>query len=60
MSPTTFLLQVRETLKDDAFMMGETVSYIWEIITRIAVAHVRFSINLHAEDIAASLCWKEG
>ena len=35
MSPATFLLEVIETLEDDTFPVGETVSNIGEVVTRI-------------------------
>jgi len=37
--PTTFLLQVIQTLENDAFPMGETVSNIGERVTRIMGRH---------------------
>jgi hypothetical protein len=42
--PTTFPLQVIETLQDDAFPVGETVSDVGEIGTRLRGTHVRFSL----------------
>ena len=39
----TFLLQVVETLEDDSFPAGETVSDVWQIITRVTVVHGQFS-----------------
>jgi hypothetical protein len=41
--PPTLLLQVIETLQNDTFPMGETVSDIKEIVTRVTAMHVRFS-----------------
>jgi hypothetical protein len=38
--PPTFLLQVVETLQDDAFPVGETVSDVWEIVTRVGSVSV--------------------
>jgi hypothetical protein len=38
--PTTFLLQVIETLENNTFPMGETVSNIREVVTRVMVVHV--------------------
>jgi hypothetical protein len=35
MPPTTFSLQGIEALEDDAFPVGETVSNVWETVTRI-------------------------
>jgi hypothetical protein len=32
-----------ETLEDDTFPMGETVSPIGEVVTRVLVVHQRFS-----------------
>jgi hypothetical protein len=37
--PTTFVLQVIETLEDDAFPMSETVSDVGELVTRVAAMH---------------------
>ena len=42
---TTFLLQVVETLQNDAFPVGETVSNIGEIVTRSTVGRQRFSFG---------------
>jgi len=42
--PTTFLLQVIETLEDDTFPAGKTVSNIGEIVTGVAVIHGKFSL----------------
>jgi len=33
------LLEIAETPEDDSFTMGETVSDIWYIVTRITVQH---------------------
>jgi hypothetical protein len=41
MSATAFLLECVQAPQDDAFTGGETVSYIWQIITRSTVRHVR-------------------
>ena len=40
----TLLLQVSKTLEDDTFPMGEPVSDIGEVVTRIRGPHVRFSL----------------
>jgi hypothetical protein len=45
-----------ETLEDDTFPMGETVSDVWQIVTRITAIHIRASPGRHAEVIAAMLC----
>jgi hypothetical protein len=37
--PTTFLLQVIETLEDDTFTVGKTVSHIGEVVTRVMSIH---------------------
>jgi hypothetical protein len=37
--PPSFPLQVIETLEDDAFTMSETVSNIWERVTRVMAMH---------------------
>jgi hypothetical protein len=42
--PTAFLLEVIKTLEDDAFSVGETVSNIWQIVTRIRGTHRQFSL----------------
>jgi hypothetical protein len=47
--PTAFLLQVIEALEDDTFPVGETVSDVWEIITRVTVVHG--GSTLIAEDL---------
>jgi hypothetical protein len=39
--PATFLLQGVETLQDDAFPVGETVSDVGEIVTRITGRHMK-------------------
>jgi hypothetical protein len=41
--PPAFLLQVVETLEDDTFPVGETVSNIGEVVTRVMVGHQQFS-----------------
>ena len=41
--PPAFLLQGMETLEDHTFPMGETVSDVREIVTRVMVGHQRFS-----------------
>ncbi len=40
--PPTFLLQVSKTLEDDTFTVGETVSNVGEIVTRVTRGHQRF------------------
>src|SRR5256885_2740459 len=37
--PPAFLLQVIETLEDNTFPVGETVSDIWERVTRVTGRH---------------------
>jgi hypothetical protein len=54
--PPTFLLQVVETLQNYTFPVGETVSNVGEIVTRITAIHIRASPGRHAEVIAAMLC----
>jgi hypothetical protein len=44
MPPAAFLLQGIETLEEDTFLLGETVSEVWEIITRVTGTHVEFSL----------------
>jgi hypothetical protein len=44
-----------ETLEDDAFPMGETVSNIGEVNTRVARVHRQVSPCLHAEAMATML-----
>src|SRR6266446_2061919 len=51
MSPPAFLLQGVETLKDDTFPAGETVSNIGEVVTRVTGIHIRASPCHHAETI---------
>jgi hypothetical protein len=40
MPPTTFLLEVSKALQDDAFTVGESVSDVWQVITRITAMHI--------------------
>jgi len=40
--PPAFLWQVRESLEDDAFSVGEPVSNIGEVVARVMSIHVRF------------------
>jgi len=46
MSSTTFLLQGMKTQEDDTFPMGEAVSDVWYIVTRITAMHrsMRFAL----------------
>jgi len=37
--PTAFLLQGIETLEDDTFPLGETISDVWESVIRVSVVH---------------------
>jgi hypothetical protein len=53
--PPTFLLQVMKTLEDDAFPVGETVSNIGKIGTRITVVQVNGSPGPHAKVMAIML-----
>jgi hypothetical protein len=46
-STTTFLLQRGETLQDDVFTGGETISHIRGISMRIVGTQVRCSVPLH-------------
>jgi hypothetical protein len=39
---TALLLQFLQAPEDDAFVMGETVPYVWQIVTRITFRHARF------------------
>jgi hypothetical protein len=43
MPTIALLLQFLEAPENDSFTMDETVSNIWQIITRITAWHVRFS-----------------
>jgi hypothetical protein len=52
--PTTFLLQGMKTLEDNTFPMGETVSNIGEVVTRVMGRHIRISPCLYAG--AITLC----
>jgi len=40
--PPTFLLQIMETLENDTFPAGKTVSDVWEVVTRITGIHMKF------------------
>src|SRR2546425_2957952 len=42
MSIPSFLLQIIETLEDDTFPVGEPVSDVWEVVTRVTVVHGQF------------------
>ena len=44
-SATTFLLQFVQAPQDDAFTVGKTISHIWQIVMRVTVTHVRFSLS---------------
>ncbi len=43
MPVTALFLQCTEALQDDSFTVGETISHIGEIVTRVAVIHNRSS-----------------
>src|SRR5712691_4984260 len=58
--PTTFLLQGVETLQDDTFPVGQTVSNIREIVTRVMSMYSRASPCRHAEVMATMLVWASG
>jgi hypothetical protein len=55
MPPTAFLLERIETLQDNAFTGGETVSYIREIVMKVTGRHVPCSLYLHAEEAETTL-----
>ena len=55
---TALLLQFLQAPEDDSFVMGETVLYIWQIITRITIQHVRFFPRSYAEEIATICCYR--
>jgi hypothetical protein len=42
--PLTFLLQIIETLEDDTFPVGETVSDVGEVVMRVLAVHQWFSL----------------
>jgi hypothetical protein len=56
MPPPTFLLQGMETLENDTFPVGETVTDVWEIITRVPGRHLSVSSCRHAEATATMAC----
>src|SRR6266446_1224170 len=58
--PPAFLLQSIETLEDNTFTMGETVSNIGEVVTRVTDRHIRASPYRHAETMATMLVWSSG
>ena len=55
---TALLLQFLQA-PEDAFVMGETVLYIWQIVTRITLQHVRFFPRSYVEDIATICCHRD-
>jgi hypothetical protein len=56
---TALLLQLLQAPEDDAFVMGETVLYVWQVITRITIRHVRFFPRSYAEEIATMCCYQD-
>jgi hypothetical protein len=54
--PTTFLLQVVEALEDDTFLMGETVSDVWKIVTRVTGRHMKVSPRRIYPEFRAEYC----
>src|SRR5215813_15527350 len=54
--PTTFLLQVIEALEDDAFPVGETVSNVGKIVTRITGRHMKVSPRRVYPEFRAERC----
>jgi hypothetical protein len=56
---TALLLQFLQAPEDDAFVMGETILYVWQVITRITIRHVRFFLRLYAEEIATMCCYQD-
>src|SRR6266700_3270228 len=54
-SPTAYLPQVIETLEDDAFPLGETVSNVGKIVTRVTVVHINGSHRLFHVFLAGRL-----
>jgi len=49
---TALLLQFLQAPEDNAFVVRETVSYVWQVITSIMIRHVRFFRCSYAEEIA--------
>jgi hypothetical protein len=49
-----------ETLENNTFTLGETVSDVGEIVTRVTVVHIRTSPGCHAEAMAIILIWHRG
>ncbi len=61
MPVTALLLQCTEAPQNDSFTVGETVSDIGEIVTRVAVTHVRFSVVTTTFFRSRELSeWREG
>jgi hypothetical protein len=54
--PTTFLLQGVETLQDNTFPMGETVSDIRKIVTRVTGRHMKVSPCRVCPEFRAECC----
>jgi len=54
--PPTFLLQVVKALQDDTFPMGETVSNIGEIVTRVTGRHMKVSPRRIYPEFRAEYC----
>jgi hypothetical protein len=47
-----------ETLEDDALPVGETVSNIGEVVTRVTGRHIRFTPRLHAKETEPIFFWQ--
>jgi hypothetical protein len=54
--PPSFLLQVIQTLKDDMFPVGETVSDVWKIVARITGRHMKVSPRRVYLEFRAECC----
>jgi hypothetical protein len=55
--PTSFLLQVVETLQNDAFPMGETVTNVWKIVARIMGRHMKVSPRRAYPEFRCDALW---
>ena len=55
-SPPTLLLQVVETLQNDALPVGETVSNVGKIVTRITGRHMKISPRRIYPEFRAECC----
>jgi hypothetical protein len=54
--PPAFLLQVIEALEDNAFTVGETISDIGEVVTRVMGRHMQVSLCRVYPEFRAERC----